>query len=555
MTKADYVIVGGGSAGATLASRLSENPASRIVLIEAGPDTPPDATPADILDTFPSSSLNPDYFWPGLVATRRPGGAAYPFPQARIMGGGSSVMGMWALRGMPSDFDNWALAGAAGWSWNDVAPYFRKIENDLDRDGGNRNAGRYTIRHLPREEWPSFVNAIEHAAAARGLATIADINEQPGDGFFPMPISHGAARASSASAYLTIAVRQRPNLKIVTKARVTGLLFEGRRACGVTLEQSGATAQIEAHEIILCAGAVHSPAILLRAGIGPAEALKSHGIEPRLDCRGVGRQLQNHPYLHFALTLPARSRLRADLRRFAVAGLRLSSGLADCPRSDLLLFTLARVSPHAYGTALAMVGAALYAPFSRGSVTLNGPDPATPPKIDFCLLQDPRDPPRLVAAARFAEALLFDGTVATSFHDAYLLPPVMALNQFNRPGLVGALFAAAAKALLDAPAFVSRTVLKQVLKPGRWLGNRHAKSTVSDGDILSSAAPMGHVTSTCAIGCPDDPLAVVDSQCRVYGIDNLRVVDASVMPSVPSANTNLPTIMIAERVADMIAAR
>src|ERR1700754_4207339 len=162
MDNPDYLIVGGGSAGATLASRLPKNPEPRVLLIEAGPDTPPDATPADIADTFPSSTLNPRYFWPNLTATRRGDGVDYPFSQARIMGGGSSIMGMWALRGVPSDFDAWVEAGADGWGAEDLIPVYRKLERDLDRESGQRvGAAPYTIRRAPRGEWPGIASAFE----------------------------------------------------------------------------------------------------------------------------------------------------------------------------------------------------------------------------------------------------------------------------------------------------------------------------------------------------------------------------------------------------------
>src|SRR5512139_2825182 len=172
MDKSDFLIIGGGSAGAVVASRLSEDPQTRVLLVEAGRDTPPDAVPADIADTFPASSLNPNYFWPGLEAVRSSGGAARPFPQARIMGGGSSVMGLWALRGLPSDFDAWVAAGAEGWGWADVLPFYRKLENDFDRDQSQITPGPYPIRRLPRDEWPAFVTAIERAASARGLPLV-----------------------------------------------------------------------------------------------------------------------------------------------------------------------------------------------------------------------------------------------------------------------------------------------------------------------------------------------------------------------------------------------
>jgi 5-(hydroxymethyl)furfural/furfural oxidase len=555
MDRPDFLIVGGGSAGATLAARLSEDPATRVMLLEAGSDTPGDAVPADIADTFPSSALNPNYFWPKLEAVRTSGLPLRPFPQARVMGGGSSVMGLVALRGTPADYDAWSAAGAEGWGWNDVVKYFRKVENDLDRDQSQSEAGPYTIQRLPPERWPGFVSSLERAAHTQGLAHVADINAGPGDGFFPMPVGQDErGRCTSARQYLTQSVRRRSNLAIVPEARVTELRFDGLRVRGVTYERAGETKQIDAGEIILCAGAIHSPAILLRAGIGPADELRSVGIDPRLNRAGVGRNLQNHPYLHFAVTLPPRSRLGSHLRRFALAGIRQSSGVSGSPESDLLIFVFGRVSPYAFGPDVAMLGAALYAPFSRGEVTLAGPSIDTPPRIAFRMLEDPRDPPRLVKAGRLVETLLLDPAVAESYGDAYLLPPTMALNQFNKPGMAGSMLASAAKVVVNAPGFVSRAIIGPVLKPGRWFANRKQRTSLSDQELLDAAVPMAHPSGTCAIGRAGDPNAVVDSACRVQGVGNLRVVDASIMPRIPRANTNLPTMMIAERAAGLIRA-
>lgn len=553
MDGSDFLIIGGGSAGAVLASRLSQDPRTRVLLVEAGLDTPPGAVPADIADTFPSSSLNASYFWPELQAQRSSDTPPRPYVQARVMGGGSSVMGLWALRGMPSDYDAWAGAGATGWSWNDVLPVFRHLENDADRDQSQSLAGPYPICRLSRDDWPQFAVAVEGEASRRGHRFIEDINERPGEGFFAMPLSQDAqGRASSARCYLTAEVRRRHNLSILTETTVIGLRFDGRRVCGATVTRAGERRDIAAREVIVCAGAIHSPALLLRAGIGPSEQLVPLGITPRVDRAGVGRNLQNHPYLHFGLTLPSGSRLSRQRRNFAIAGLRFSSGLEGCPASDLLLFMIGRVSGRGYGCDLAMFGAALYSPYSRGEVTLTNPEAGIPPRVEFRMFEDPHDTPRMLKAARFAENLLLSEAVTAAYNDAFLLPPVMSLQQFNRTGVAGSLMGLAIKAVLNAPPALTRNILARRIRPGRWISNRRRHALASDAELIAAAAPMAHPCGTCAIGPESNKMAVVDPHCRVYGVENLRVVDASVMPRLPSANTNLPTIMVAEHAAELI---
>jgi 5-(hydroxymethyl)furfural/furfural oxidase len=555
MEHPDFLIVGGGTAGAVLAARLTEDPGTRVLLVEAGDDTPPEAFPADIADTFPRSSLNPAYLWPALQARRRKGEPLRPFTQARVMGGGSSIMGLWTLRGMPGDYDAWAAAGAQGWGWSDVVGYFRRVENDPAEPCIANEPGVVPVRRVPRDEWPGYVRAMEAHAVQRGLPSVANVNETPGDGFFAMPLTQDeAGRASSARCYLTGAVRRRSNLAILTNAQVTGLAVAAGRVESVTVESPAGARTLSAREVILCAGAIHSPALLLRAGIGPAAELHRLGIAPVLDRPGVGRRLQNHLYLHFALTIPPGQRLAAQRRGFAIAGMRLSSGMPECPASDLLLFALGRASAEPWGTGLAMLGAALYAPFSRGEVTLRSPNFRAPPEVDFNTLDDARDLPRLLKAARSAEALLLDPAMAPTYGDAFLLPPLLALSQFNRPGLTGAAYSLAARAVLAAPPAIRRRLMDRALRPGRWFGNGSRRLPLSDAELANAAAPMAHPVGTCAIGRPGDPMAVVDPACRVYGVGNLRVVDASIMPRIPSANTNLPTLMIGERAADLIVA-
>lgn len=547
----DFLIVGGGTAGAVLASRLSENPAHRVVLVEAGDDIPPGSEPVDIQDSFPAATLNPHYFWNGLTATTRDGSVPAPFPQARVMGGGSSINGMFALRGLPSDYARWAEAGAGNFSWETVLPYFRKVENDLDRADEAR--GPHAISRTSKQHWPAFVRAMEQAAQQVELPFVADINEQPGDGFFSMPNAIATdTRVTSVGCYLTAPVRARSNLEIMPNTRVTRLHLTGGTVGGIDAIRDGSTVRLRARRVIVSAGAVHSPSILLRSGIGPAEELAALGIQTVVDRQGVGCNLQNHPYMFFALTLPQGKRVATDLRRFAVAGLRSSSRRPGSPRGDLFAFALGRVSGESFGPDFALVGSALYAPRSRGYVKLKSPDPLVNPDINFRFMSDPADPPRMIQAARLTERLLREPDVAAQYHEAFLLPGALSVKQFNRPGLTGKVLAMAAKAAANSPGPLRRLIFGRAFGSGAPAIVGDGGRRISDDEILSSICPMGHPVGTCAMGKADDPMAVVGDTFRVHGVRNLFVVDASVMPHVPSANTNLPTLMLAEMAAERI---
>ena len=556
MDDADVVIVGGGSAGAVVAARLSEDPQRRVLLLEAGQDTPPGKVPPDIADTFPGSYANRSYYWPGLMASGVAGASPRSFTQGRVMGGGSSLMGMWALRGLPGDYDAWAAAGAKGWGWDDVLPYFCRLERDLDIAGNAHGTdGPVPIQRVQRANWPGFVGAIERAANARGYPSKPDLNGGDADGFYPIPFSQdGHVRASTAHCYLTAEVRRRPNLVIMPYTRADAILFEGTHACGVNAQRDGQDMTITAREVIVCAGAIHSPALLMRSGIGHAESLRKVGVTPLVDLAGVGANLQNHVFIHIGVTVARGQRQSETLRNYGIAAIRLSSGRDGCPPGDLLVSAIGRVSTGVIGTRVGLVTAKLYAPRSRGSVTLQSADPAAAPLVEFRLLGDARDLERMVQAANVAGAILCDPAVADVLPEAFMMPPEPPLQRLNRPGLMGPVMSGLAAAVMEAPAPLRRAALRSMFGAERMLDRSKAPAPFSAQLVRSSATPMFHVAGTCAMGADNDPAAVVDSHCRVRGAQVLRVIDASIMPVVPRANTNIPTIMVAERAVDFVRA-
>ena len=559
----DTIIVGGGSAGSVLAHRLSARSANKILLCEAGQDTPPGNEPPEIRDSYSGTAyFDPRFHWTELKVTTQVVSHNNPdeerpplrkYEQARVLGGGSSINGQLANRGAPTDYEEWEARGAAGWSWTDVLPYFRKVERDLDFDGPfHGKDGRIPVRRIPQEHWTRHSQAVAEACKLAGYPFLPDQNGEFVEGYFPVTHSNQAEqRVSAAMGYLDSETRSRANLTISTDTQVKELLFEGTRCVGVKAQVDGREQEFRGREVVLSCGAIHSPAHLLRAGIGPVGHLREMGIPVVMGLEGVGQRLMDHPSIALSSFIRPGARMNEHTRRHVQVGLRYSSGLPDVPKGDMFVAVLSKSAWHAVGAQIGSLLTFVNKTYSEtGQVKLASRDPRAEPIVEFNLLSDRRDLDRLMSGFRKMAALQMSAPLRAVTDKPF---PASYSDRVRKIGVVNAknkILTAIAAALMDGPTALRRYMIDTFVVEGFTFDEVMSDDETLEAFVRKAAIGVWHASCSCRMGRPDDPMTVVDTQGRVKGVQGLRVVDASIFPVVPCANTNFPTLMAAEKIAE-----
>ncbi len=559
-TTYDYIVVGGGTAGCIIASRLSSRPDLRVALIEAGEDTPPGHADEVIWDSYPIVAyFDPRHHWRDLRVFhgRAPEGdaetrGANRYEQAKVMGGGSSINGMMANRGAPADYDEWAKKGAAGWEWEQVLPYFRNLERDLDFANERHGAeGPIPIRRIPEREWPEFSRIAARALQQAGFQRLEDQNDGFEPGYFPIAINNeNDRRVSTAAGYLDAQVRDRPNLTILDRTEVRRICFDGTTVTGVeTRDPHGVISVVTGNEVIVTSGALHTPALLLRSGVGPAADLTELGIPVVADRPGVGKNLQEHPQIAVTALLQPEARQPWEQRRHIFTGFRYSSGIDGCDDVDMYGVVVNRGAWHPLGQKLGGFLIWVNKAYSTGRISLVSADPSIEPRVEFDFLSDERDLHRLTDGLRRLAELYRNPEMqqvtvypfATSYTERSRdLAIVTAENETLLQPIADS---------LDAEDVDRLAVMAASVASGPNLFELVDDASALDAFVRERAHGTWHCCGTAKMGDASDPMAVTDPAGKVYGVEGLRVGDASLMPSVPRANTNLPVMMIGEKIA------
>jgi choline dehydrogenase len=496
---ADTVVVGAGSSGAVIAARATERSDLDVLLLEAGPDYPEAAgLPPDLVDGSRNSMRHHDW---GQMHRARPGHPLFWFPRGRVVGGSSAVNTCIALRGQPSDYDEWASLGLREWGWDSCLPAFKRLENDLDiRSEWHSQDGPIPIRRHPANELVPWQSRFLEACATLAFPRSDDSNDPTTTGFGPHAMNKvGGARMSVARCYLTAPVRARDNLRIRPHSVVRRLLLSGRRITGVEVETHGRVHSIATRRVVLCAGATATPGILLRSGIGPRRDVERLGVDLVMELPAVGARLLDHPGI--AIFLRPKAPLQQTLADPLIQTvLRYTSARSDF-RNDMLLQPGSVVPLPRFTLPLVSIMTSVGKPRGHGSIAFTSADPRFGPRIESRLLLDPEDKRRAVEAMRLAADL----ASSPSMRDAatFFWPPAK--------------------------------VVASDAKMNEWIGR-----LCDSGYHPCGTVPMGADDAT-------DADAATDGRGRVRGIEGLVVADASLMPTIPSANINLTTIMMGER--------